>query len=110
MAVAAAFHDPRFPALQRDELDLINIEISVLTPLKRIYSADEFNLGIDGILIEKEGRSGPFLPQVASETGWSKEEFLGHCSRDKAGLGWNGWINANLYTYQAIVFSEDKLS
>ncbi len=110
MAVAAAFNDPRFYALQKDELDLIDIEISVLTPLKRIYSADEFNLGIDGILIEKEGRSGTFLPQVASETGWSKEEFLGHCSRDKAGLGWNGWINANLYTYQAIVFSEDKLS
>jgi AMMECR1 domain-containing protein len=44
---------------------------------------------------------------VADDTGWSKEEFLGHCSRDKAGLGWDGWKTADLYTYQAVVFSED---
>ena len=110
MSVAAAFRDPRFHPLQREELSRIEIEISVLTPLKLIHSIDEFTLGKDGIFIEKDGRSGTFLPQVANETGWSEEEFLGHCSRDKAGLGWNGWINANLYTYEAIVFNEADMS
>ncbi len=51
---------------------------------------------------------GTFLPQVATETGWSKEEFLGRLSRDKAGLGWEGWKKADIYTYQAIVFGEKE--
>ena len=54
----------------------------------------------------KDGRSGTFLPQVADETGWTREEFLGHCARDKAGIGWNGWKDADLYVYQAEVFDE----
>ncbi|HOE94208.1 MAG TPA: AmmeMemoRadiSam system protein B [Candidatus Cryptobacteroides sp.] len=107
MARAAAFEDPRFGALRESELGEISIEISVLSPLKRIASADEFVLGRDGIYIVKGYNSGTFLPQVADDTGWSKEEFLGHCSRDKAGLGWDGWKTADLYTYQAVVFSED---
>jgi len=45
--------------------------------------------------------SGTFLPQVATETGWNKEEFLGHCARDKAGLGWDGWKDADIYIYEA---------
>ena len=63
-------------------------------------------LGRDGVLMVKDGRSGTFLPQVADETGWTREEFLGHCARDKAGIGWNGWKDANLYVYQAEVFDE----
>ncbi|MCI2082274.1 MAG: AmmeMemoRadiSam system protein B [Bacteroidales bacterium] len=106
MARAAAFEDPRFSPVDASETDSIEIEISVLTPMKKISSADEFTLGKQGIYIEKNGRSGTFLPQVAEETGWSKEEFLGHCARDKAGLGWNDWKSANLYTYEALVFKE----
>ena len=104
MARAAAFEDPRFVPLRREELDEIDIEISVLTPMRRIYSLDEFQLHRHGIYIRKGYRSGTFLPQVADEVNWTKEEFVGHCSRDKAGLGWDGWRDAELYVYEAIVF------
>ena len=104
MARAAAFEDPRFPELKREELADIEIEISVLTPMRRIQSLDEFQLHRHGIYIRKGYRSGTFLPQVADEVNWSKEEFVGHCSQDKAGLGWDGWRDAELYVYEAIVF------
>ncbi len=104
MARAAAFEDPRFPPLSRSELEKVKIEISVLTPMRRIHSIDEFHLHKHGIYIRKGYRSGTFLPQVADEVNWTKEEFLGHCSQDKAHLGWDGWRDAELYVYEAIVF------
>ena len=104
MARAAAFEDPRFPPVHREELGDIDIEISVLTPMRRIQSLDEFQLHKHGIYIRKGYRSGTFLPQVADEVNWTKEEFVGHCSQDKAGLGWDGWRDAELYVYEAIVF------
>ena len=104
MARAAAFEDPRFQPLRREELDDVDIEISVLTPMRRIQSLDEFELHRHGIYIRKGFRSGTFLPQVADEVNWTKEEFVGHCSQDKAGLGWDGWHDAELYVYEAIVF------
>ncbi len=104
MARAAAFEDPRFTPVSREELDDIDIEISVLTPMRRIQSLDEFELHRHGIYIRKGYRSGTFLPQVADEVNWTKEEFVGHCSQDKAGLGWDGWKDAELYVYEAIVF------
>jgi hypothetical protein len=106
MAVAAATQDYRFSKVEPNEIDRLKIEISVLTPLKRIQSADEFIMGKQGIYIRKGNASGTFLPQVANQTKWSKEEFLGHCSEDKAGIGWNGWKTAELYTYEALVFGE----
>jgi hypothetical protein len=109
MARSAAFDDPRFPSLSRSEAHRIDIEISVLSPLKKIDSIDEFQLGRDGIYMVKGGRSGTFLPQVAEETGWTTEEFLGHCARDKAGIGWNGWKEAELYTYQTGIVNESEL-
>ena len=104
MARAAAFEDPRFMPVTRDELNDLDIEISVLTPMRRIQSLDEFELHRHGIYIKKGYRSGTFLPQVADEVNWTKEEFVGHCSQDKAGLGWDGWRDAELYVYEAIVF------
>ena len=104
MARAAAFEDPRFMPVTRDELDDLDIEISVLTPMRRIQSLEEFQLHRHGIYIRKGYRSGTFLPQVADEVNWTKEEFVGHCSQDKAGLGWDGWRDAELYVYEAIVF------
>ena len=104
MARAAAFEDPRFHPLRREELSEVDIEISVLTPMRRIKSLDEFKLHRHGIYIRKGRRSGTFLPQVADEVNWTKEEFVAHCSRDKAGLGWDGWRDAELYVYEAIVF------
>jgi len=108
MAVASSTQDYRFSPVTFAELKQIEIEISVLTPMKRVQSVSEIKLGRDGIYIRKGGRSGTFLPQVASETGWSLDEFLGHCARDKAGIGWDGWKDkdAEIYTYQALVFHE----
>ena len=109
MAQSAAFSDPRFPPLSRKEAPKVEIEISVLSPLKKIDSPEEFKLGRDGIYMIKGYHHGTFLPQVAEETGWDTEEFLGHCARDKAGIGWYGWKDAELYTYQAEVVKESEL-
>lgn len=106
MAVASSTRDTRFNPVEPDELGTLKIEISVLTPLKKINSPDEIILGKHGIYMKKGYNSGTFLPQVAKSTGWTKEEFLGHCSRDKAAMGWDGWKTADLYTYEAIVFGE----
>jgi hypothetical protein len=109
MAIAAATEDYRFPQVQSGEISNLQIEISALTPMRRISSVDEIELGRHGIYIRKGDRSGTFLPQVATETGWTKEEFLGHCARDKAGLGWDGWRDAEIYVYEANVFSEKEI-
>ncbi len=106
MAVAAATQDYRFNPVTRSELSDIRIEISVLTPLHKIRDSSEFDPAKHGIYIRKGGRSGTFLPQVAKETGWTKEELLGHCAQDKAGIGWDGWKDADLFVYEAIVFGE----
>ena len=106
LSLSSAFKDPRFRPLREKELAEINIEISVLSPLKEIGSIDEIELGKHGIYIISEGRSGTFLPQVATETGWTKEEFLGYCSRDKAGLSWDSWKTAQIFIYTATIFSE----
>ncbi len=106
MARAAAFEDPRFMPVTADELSDIDIEISVLTPMRRIQSLDEFELHRHGIYIRRGYRSGTYLPQVADEVNWTKEEFVSHCAQDKAGIGWDGWRDAEteLYVYEAIVF------
>jgi hypothetical protein len=107
MAVAASTQDPRFRPVQPGELKDIKIEISVLTPMRKITDIKEIQLGKHGILIQKGGRRGTFLPQVATETGWTLEEFLGHCAEEKAGLGWSGWKQADIYIYEALIFEED---
>ena len=104
MARAAAFEDPRFMPVEKEELEDIDIEISVLTPMRRIQSLDEFELHRHGIYIRKGYRSGTYLPQVADQVNWTKEEFVSLCAQDKAGIGWNGWKDAELYVYEAIVF------
>jgi len=110
MAVASATEDNRFDPVKVNEIDQLEIEISVLSPMKKISSPDEIIMGKHGIYIKKGYISGTFLPQVATETGWNVEEFLGHCARDKAGIGWNGWKDAELFTYEACVFSEAELN
>lgn len=100
MAHDAAYRDPRFQPVTPDEWDQLSIEINVLSPLKRIHDISEFHYGQEGIYIKKGWHSGTFLPQVAGEVNWTKEEFLGHCAQDKAGLPWDGWKDAELYTYK----------
>ncbi|HRZ77685.1 MAG TPA: AmmeMemoRadiSam system protein B, partial [Bacteroidales bacterium] len=106
MALAAASHDTRFRPLRVDELEHTHIEISVLGPLRKITRIEEIEPGRHGIYLRQGQASGTFLPQVAQETGWSREELLGHCARDKAGIGWNGWKEAEIYVYEAVVIGE----
>ncbi len=102
----AATADTRFEPLNVNEIHNIKIEISLLTPLEQFSSLNDFELGKHGIYIKKGVFSGTFLPQVANKTSWTKEEFIAHCSHDKAGIGWDGWRNAELYRYEAIVIHE----
>lgn len=106
----AAFSDYRFPPLSRDELPLCSFEISVLTEPEEIESPEEFIPGRDGIIMSLYGRRAVFLPQVADETGWTREEMLSALS-EKAGLERDAWKdgNARFMTFQAEVFSEDDL-
>ena len=106
MAIASAFEDSRFSPLSRYEYGKLEIEISVLGPLRRISSISEIIPGRHGIYIKKDFRSGTMLPQVAVENGWTTEQFLGYTSRDKAGLGWEGWKNAELSVYDTVVLQE----
>jgi AmmeMemoRadiSam system protein A len=110
MAISSSTQDNRFLPVTAKEIDKLEIEISVLSPMKKISSIDEIVMGKHGIYIKKGWYSGTFLPQVATETGWSREEFLGHCARDKAGIGWDGWKDAEIYTYEACVFSENEIT
>ena len=93
MAEASAHRDPRFlfDRLRPEELKELTIEISILSPLERIADPLDFELGRHGIYLKQGGATGCFLPQVATETGWSKEEFLSQCAYSKAGLPPDGW-------------------
>jgi AmmeMemoRadiSam system protein A len=106
MTRQAALNDYRFDPVKSEELDDIEIEISVLSPLEKISSIDEIELGKHGIYIKKDFRSGTYLPQVALKTGWNTEEFVSHCSNEKAGLGWNGWRGAELFRYETLIIKE----
>jgi AmmeMemoRadiSam system protein A len=105
MAVEAAFRDPRFFALSVDELDKIDIEISVLTPMQRISDTSEIEIGKHGLFIRKGNRSGLLLPQVATENGWDREQFL-RWTCMKAGLSEKAWKekNVEIYIFSADVF------
>ncbi len=108
MAKASATSDPRFlanPITERELVDL-DVEISVLSPLKRVDDPLALRLGEDGIYIKKGCASGCFLPQVATETGWTKEEFLSYCCSHKAGLPAEAWKDpqTEVYLFSAEAF------
>jgi hypothetical protein len=108
MACSAAFSDPRFEPLTAIEYKNIDLEISILTPMKRIDSIQQIIPGKHGIYIKKGNQTGTYLPQVATEQGWTLEEFLGHCCRDKVGIGYEGWKESNveIYIYETIIIQE----
>ncbi len=110
LAISASTKDYRFKPVESGELENIELEISVLTPLEKITDPEEIKLGEHGIYIKKGSSSGTFLPQVATQTGWNLEEFLGHCARDKARIGWDGWKEADLYIYESLIFTEKEYS
>lgn len=105
MAISAAFQDPRFKPLTETELNGLDIEISVLTPMQIITDTDEIIVGVHGLMIVKDGFSGLLLPQVATEYGWDRQSFLEHtCS--KAGLPTDAWKDneTKIYSFSAEVF------
>lgn len=105
-AVAASSTDPRFPAVAAGEVDGLTIELSILGPLEPIAGADEIEVGRHGLLIEKGWSRGLLLPQVATEWGWDREQFLAHTCR-KAGLPPTAWKDgAALWRFEAEVFGE----
>lgn len=110
MAIESSTGDPRFPPVRTEELDEIEIEISVLTVPERIKSVDEIEMGKHGVIVKKGYQQGVFLPQVATETGWSKEEFLNRLCYDKAHLPEDAWKDKDteIYTFSAQVFKEEK--
>lgn len=105
MAAAAAFDDPRFPPVTKAELKDLEIEISVLTPLRQIDDVEEIEVGKHGIYIEKGFYSGLLLPQVATEYGWDRNTFLEHTCR-KAGLSPDAWKqkDTKIYIFSADIF------
>jgi hypothetical protein len=107
MAEAAAFQDPRFPPLQRDELSGLSFEISILSPLKQITDVNEIEVGRHGLYIVMGFRSGLLLPQVASEYGWDRRTFLEQTCF-KAGLSPGAWKEptAKIFIFSADVFGD----
>lgn len=111
MAIASATQDSRFPPVTYSELKNIEIEISVLSPLQKIQDINKIEVGKHGILIKKGYRSGVFLPQVATEHGWSRDEFLRNLCSHKMGLPEDCYKDkdAEIYIYTALVFSEKEI-
>jgi len=108
MAVAAAESDPRFPTLTAAELAQVKLEISVLSPLHRVTDPNEIRVGTDGLMIDKFGEQGVFLPQVPVQQGWDREAYLENLCL-KAGLDQGCWKeDAKLYTFTAVVFGENE--
>lgn len=107
-AVSAALHDPRFPPLEASELDSVTIDISALTPLREVASPEEIVVGRHGLMLERGPARGLLLPQVATDQGWGREEFLDHTCR-KAGMQPGCWKDpgTRIMVFSAEVFSED---
>jgi len=111
---AAALRDPRFlmNPVRPQELPDLDIEISALSPIEKVDDPlREIELGRHGIRIDGPYGSGCFLPQVATETGWSLEEFLSQCCAGKAGLPRDAWMSPDVtvYRFEAEVFGEKDL-
>lgn len=110
MSEAAAFGDPRFSPVTQDEIDDIDIEISILSELIRVKNIDEVIIGRDGLFMKNGFYSGLLLPQVATEWGWDKNTFLKETCR-KAGMSSNCWQDpkTEIYRFSAEIFSEKEL-
>ncbi len=109
MAVAAAFEDPRFPPVRVEELPGLTVEISVMSPLRTVTDPSDVEVGRDGLVVRKGGRSGLLLPQVPIEQGWQREQFISQTCV-KAGLSPDEWRKGvEMYAFSADVFGEESL-
>jgi len=106
MAISSATRDPRFYPMKTPDLDDFKLDISVLSPLKKVVSVEEIIVGKHGIYIIKNSNRGVLLPQVATEYGWDRETFLKHTCL-KAGLPEDGWKKeCEIYIFSAQVFGD----
>ncbi len=106
MAVSAATRDPRFYPVKVDDLANFTLDISVLSPLQKAASVEEIKVGTHGIYIVKGSYRGVLLPQVATEYGWNRDQFLEHTCI-KAGLPQDAWQGeCDIYIFSAQVFGE----
>lgn len=106
MAISAATRDPRFYPMKEYDLEDFELDISVLSPLWKASSVEEIQVGVHGIYIIKGSYRGVLLPQVATEYGWDRDEFLRHTCI-KAGLPENAWQGeCDIYIFSAQVFGE----
>jgi AmmeMemoRadiSam system protein A len=106
MAVSAATRDPRFYPMKTHDLADFAVDISVLSPLEKIVSVEEIRVGIHGIYIVKGSYRGVLLPQVATEYGWSRDQFLQHTCI-KAGLPQDAWQGeCDIFIFSAQVFGD----
>jgi AmmeMemoRadiSam system protein A len=110
MAIAAATEDPRFPAMASGELDDVDIEISVLSPMERVYDPTEIVTGKHGVMVRSGWRSGVYLPQVANEAGWDRDQFMNSLCAHKAGIPADAWKTGKceMYVFTAEVFGEKE--
>jgi len=106
MAISAAVNDPRFNPVIKDELNDLGYEISVLSPLRKVDSWKEIEIGEHGVQIRQGNRGGVFLPQVATENNWDKEIFLSNLCSQKAGLPADCYkdTDTEIYVFTAQVF------
>lgn len=109
-AISASFEDPRFPRVTLSELQDLDIEITILTPPKKVSGYGDVVVSRDGIIISKGDRKGVLLPQVPVEQGWNLEEYISYGCL-KAGLPSGAWRgdDVSIETFQGIVFSEKLL-
>ena len=107
MAMAAAFDDPRFPAMKPDEWEQCSVEISVLSEPQQVETFHQIQVGQHGVILSLRERSAVFLPQVAPEQGWNREQMLHHLCR-KAGLPADAWTDPDcrFRVFEAQVFAE----
>jgi AmmeMemoRadiSam system protein B/AmmeMemoRadiSam system protein A len=107
MAVSAAVGDQRFPPVTEEELSELEIEISVLSPLEQVESVDQIQVGLHGVIIRRGLKQAVYLPQVAPEQGWGREEMLENLCL-KAGLSKEAWKKGGtqFYVFTAEVFEE----
>ncbi len=107
MACAASTEDTRFSPVRPDELKEIDLEISVLSPMKKITDVSEIEVGHHGIMMRQGYRGGVLLPQVATEWGWDRETFLEQTCH-KAGLPPDAWKDpkTTIEIFSAEVFGE----
>ncbi len=109
-AAVSAAHDPRFDALDLAELNDLEVEVSILSPRRRVDGPQDIQVGKHGVVLSRGGRSAVFLPQVAPEQGWDRDTMLSHLAR-KAGLPADAWRDgAHFEVFTAQVFGEGEES